>query len=120
LILASHLATLLLVMAVAWRIPAVLLLTPLLWLSLRGTLRDYSANSGWRYLRCYRDGRVERLEEGGDRLGYRLLHTPVILPWMVILPLGMGKARRWLPLLPDAMERGHWQALRRFLRYSLD
>jgi hypothetical protein len=119
-ILISHLLTLLLATGFAWQSPLMLLAIPLILLSLRNSLRLYEADSGWRHLRCYRDGRVERVEEGGQRLAYRLRHSPVIFPWIVVLPLGVGRARRWLPLWPDAMGRGEWLALRRFLRYSLD
>jgi len=48
------------------------------------------------------------------------MYPPIILPWIIILPLELGKRRRWLPILPDALEREQWLALRRFLRFSLD
>jgi len=119
LILSSHLSSLLLVLMMAWQQPLMLLLIPLIWLSLRQARRRYREYSAWRWLNCWRDGRVERLQ-GQGRLDYRLIHAPTILPWIIILPLQSGRRRRWLPIPVDALEREQWRALRRFLRFSLD
>lgn len=118
-ILLTHLLSLLLVLLLAWRQPLLLLLIPLLWLSLRHARNRYREYSHWQWLNCWRDGRIERLQ-GQGKLVYRLMYTPVILPWIIILPLESGRRRHWLPILPDAMERQQWLAIRRFLRFSLD
>ena len=120
LVLIPHLLTLLLVMVLAWGEPLLLLSIPLVLFSLNKSQRDYRANSAWRYVKCFSDGRVERLEEAGGKIGYQLLHAPFILPWIIILPLDFGGRRRWFPVLPDALSHEQWLALRLFLRYSLD
>jgi len=111
--------TVTLVVSMAWRQPMMLLLIPLIGLSLEQARRRYRDHSNWQWLNCWRDGRVERLQ-GQGRLVYRLMHAPVILPWVIILPLRSGRRRHWLPILPDALEHEQWLALRRFLRFSLD
>jgi hypothetical protein len=120
LVVYSHLLTIMPVAYLAWDEPLYLLSLPLIFISLRRVLRDYQAYSGWRHLRLFSDGRVDRLEEGGGRVRYQLLHAPFIMPWIIILPLGFGHRRRWLPLLPDALGREQWRALRLFLRYGLE
>lgn len=115
-----HLLTLLLIVLLAWRDPLLLILIPPVIFSLYRLLQDYRGYAEWRYVKCFTDGRVERLEEGGGKLGYQLVHAPFILPWIVILPLSFRGRRRWFAVLPDALSHEQWLELRLFLRYFLD